>query len=878
YWKIRQRLLRVPGVVNVAIWGEHLDQLLVPVDPKRMRQRGVSLEQVMEATSKATDAGLLQFSTGHFIGTGGFIDTPNQRIGIQHVLPVVTPKQLAEIPIQKGRGGARIGDVANVREGSMPLIGDAVINGGPGLLLIVEKFPGANTLDVTRGVDAALDIMRPGLPGITMDSHIFRPATFIDMAIHNLAIALLIGCALVVLVLFSFLYEWRTALISLVAIPLSLVAAGLVLDLRGATINTMVLAGLVVAVGVVVDDAIIDIENILRRLRLQRKEGRDISTARIVLEASLEVRSAIFYATLINVLAVVPVFFMTSLSGSFFRPLAMSYALAVLVSMLVALTVTPALAFVLLRDHEGRRESPLVGWLQRGYNAALSRIVDRPLPSLIAVCMTFLLGIVVWPQLGESLFPAFKERDFLMHWISKPGSSLPEERRIVTKGSHELRAIPGVRDFGSHIGQAFLADEVAGVNFGENWVSVDPRVDYDKTLARIQRTVEGYPGLYRDVQTYLNERIDEVLAGVSEPILVRIFGDNLRTLHQQAENVKDELEKIPGIQSPHVELQVNVPTVDVTVKVAKARRYGLKPGDIRRAAATLVASEEVGDIFRGGKAYDVHVWSTRATRNSVTSIRQLPIDTPGGGRVALGEVAKVQLRAEPNVIHREDQSRRIDVGALVQGRDLGSVASDVQSSLQGTHFPLGYHAELLGEFAERQSASARLQLFAVAAAIGIFFLLQMAFGSWRLALLLFLTLPTALVGGVLASWLGTGIISLGSLVGFLTVLGIAARNGIMLISHYQHLERHEGESFGPGLVLRGARERLRPILMTALATGLALVPLVVTGDIPGHEIEHPMAVVIVGGLFTSTLLNLFILPALYLRFGRGTVPAGSPPA
>jgi Cu/Ag efflux pump CusA len=632
----------------------------------------------------------------------------------------------------------------------------------------------------------------------------------------------------------------------------------------------MVLAGLVVAVGVVVDDAIIDIENILRRLRLHRAKGNDLSITKIILEASLEVRSAIFYATIINVLAVVPVFFMTSLSGSFFRPLAMSYALAVLVSMVVALTVTPALAFILLRNHAGRRESPLVNWLQRGYNAFLSRVVDRPAPAFLAVGLTFALGITVWPQLGESLFPAFKERDFLMHWISKPGSSLPEERRIVTKGSQELRAIPGVRDFGSHIGQALLADEVAGVNFGENWVSVDPEVDYDATLARIQRTVEGYPGLYRDVQTYLNERIDEVLAGSSEPILVRIFGDNLKTLHRDAERVKESLTEIRGIVSPHVELQVNVPTMDVTVKVAQARRYGLKPGDIRRAAATLVASEEVGDIFRGGKAYDVHVWSTPATRNSVTSIRRLPINTPGGGEVKLGDVATVQLRPEPNVIHREDQSRRIDVGALVRGRDLGSVASDVETSLHETKFPLGYHAELLGEFAEHQAAATRLQLFAIVAAIGIFFLLQMAFGSWRLALLLFLTLPTALVGGVLASWLGTGIISLGSLVGFLTVLGIAARNGIMLISHYQHLERYEREAFGPGLVLRGARERLRPILMTALATGLALVPLVVTGDIPGHEIEHPMAVVIVGGLFTSTLLNLFILPALYLRFGRNS--------
>jgi CzcA family heavy metal efflux pump len=870
YWTIRARLLRVPGVANVAIWGERLQMLQVQADPERLRSHHVSLERVMETTSDALDVGILQFSDGSVVGTGGSIETPNQRLQVRHVLPVVTPKDLSQVTIQNQDGKAlRLRDVARVVEGHQPLIGDAVINDGPGLMLVVEKLPWANTLDVTRGVDAALASLRPGLSGIDVDPTIFRPASFIESSIHNLTAALLLGCLFVVLVLGLFLFEWRSALISLVSIPLSLMAAGLALYARGATINTMVLAGLVIAVGVVVDDAIVDIENIVRRLRQYRREGTDKSTAAIVLESSLEVRGPIIYATLIIVVAAVPVYFLQGLTGAFFRPLALSYALAVLASLVVALTVTPALALLLLRRAPlERRESPVVGWLQRGYTAALSRVVMRPLWAYATVAVVVAAGIAVVPSLGESLFPTFKERDFLMHWVTAPGTSHPEEVRIVERGSRELRSIPGVRNFGSHIGQALLADEVVGVNAGENWVSVDPKADYDKTLAAIQRVVSGYPGLYTDVQTYLNERIKEVLTGTSEALVVRIYGQDLAVLRNKAAEVEKVMSGVPGVVEAHADFEVEVPQVDVEVNLAAARRYGIKPGDVRRAAATLVSGEEVADVFRGGKAYDVQVWSTPRTRRSLTSIEDLPIDTPGGRQVRLGDVATVRVKPAPNLIERDNNSRRIDVGANVRGRDLGSVARDVSTRLRQVSFPRGYDTKLLGEYQERQAAQRNLLLYAVAALIGILLLLRMAFGSWRLSTLTLLTLPMALVGGVLAAYIGGGVLSLGSLVGFFTVMGIAARNGILLINHYQHLEQHEGESFGPGLVLRGARERLSPILMTALATGLAVVPLVIAGQIPGHEIEHPLAVVILGGLFTSTLLNLFVVPSLYLRFGR----------
>lgn len=870
YWTIRPRLLSVPGVANVAIWGERIEMLQVQVEPARLRENGVSVQQVMDATSDALEAGLMSHSEGAMIGTGGFIDSPNQRIGVRHILPIVDPNTLGEVSLA-GHGGKdlQIKDVAKMVWGHQPLVGDAVINGGPGLLLIVEKFPWANTLQVTKGVDDALAALQPGLPNLDIDSQIFRPATFVELSIKNLSRSLLIGCFLVVLILILFLHSWRVALITCIAIPLSLIAAMMVLYLRGTTINTMILAGFVIALGSLVDDAIVDIENVVRRLRQNRREGLGKSTGRVILEASLEVRHAIVHATLIEVLALLPVFFLDGLSGAFFRPLAISYSLSLLASMFVALTVTPALGLILLsRAPLAERESPFVRWLQDTYSRLLTRIVQRPIAAYGAVAVMILAGVIVTPRLGQSLLPEFKERDFLMHWLTEPGTSAGEEVRITAQADKELRAIPGVRNFGSHIGQALIMDEVYGVYFGENWISIDPKVDYDKTLAAVQSAVDGYPGLVRDVQTYLKERIREVLTGSPTAITVRIFGDDLQTIRDKADEVKHAFEDIPGLVDLKVESQKSIPQIDVKVDLEAAQHYGVKPGDVRRMAATMVTGIECGDIFRDGKAYDVNVWSTPENRNSVHAIQSLLIDTPTSGQVPLSKLADVKIVPTPNHVDRWQMKRKIDVRANVRGRDLGSVVADVRKELATVSFPAGYHPEMLGEYAEREAAEKRMRLLIVVSVIGILLILQAAFMKWRLAFLGFITLPAALVGGVIGAFLGDGIISLGSIVGFLTVLGIVARNGIMLICHYQHLEKFENEPFGLNLVIRGARERISPILMTASATGLALVPLVIAGSIPGHEIEHPMAIVILGGLITSTLVNLLIVPALYLRWAR----------
>ena len=873
YWTIRPRLLAVPGVANVAIWGERIQMPQVQVEPARLRENGITVQQVMDATSDALEAGLMSHSEGAMIGTGGSIDTPNQQLGIRHVLPIVDPASLGEVPLT-GRDGktVRLKDVAQLVEGHQPLVGDAVINGGPGLLLIVEKFPWANTLRVTKGVDEALAALKPGLPDLDVDAHIFRPATFVELSLQHLGTSLLLGCLLVMVILALFLYQWRVAVITCVAIPLSLMAGVMVLYARGTTINTMILAGFVIALGSLVDDAIVDIENVVRRLRQHRKEGGRKSTARVILEASLEVRHAIVHATLIEVLALLPVFFLGGLSGAFFKPLAISYSLSLLASMVVALTVTPALALLLLSGRSIERESPFVKWLQNAYTGMLKRIVPNPGIAYATVAVILTTGILLWPRLGQSLLPDFKERDFLMHWVTEPGTSVTEEVRVSAAAYNELRNIPGVRNFGSHIGQALIMDEVYGVYFGENWISVDPKVDYDKTLAAIQSAVDGYPGLIRDVQTYLKERIREVLTGSPTAITIRIFGDDLAQLRDKADEVKHTLEDIPGLVDLKVESQKAIPQIDVKVDLEAAERYGVKPGDVRRTAAALVSGTEVGDIFRDGKAYDVNVWSTPENRGSVKAIRDLMIDTRSG-QVRLADLAEVKVVSTPNAVERWQMKRKIDVRANVRGRDLGSVVKDVRRKLTGVTFPHGYHPEMLGEYAEREAAQKRMRYMIIASMIGILLILQAAFMNWRLAIVGYIALPAALVGGVLAAFLGDGIISLGSIVGFLTVLGIVARNGIMLMCHYQHLERVEGEPFGPELVIRGARERISPILMTASATAMALVPLLVAGSIPGHEIEHPMAVVIMGGLITSTLLNLFVVPSLYLRFGATRKPA-----
>jgi CzcA family heavy metal efflux pump len=873
-WTIRPRLMGVPGVANVSIWGQRERQLQVQADPRRLNDAGVSVNQLVETTGNALWVSPLTFLEASTPGTGGFIDTPNQRLGIRHVLPIVTPDDLSQVIVDgakpQGNGNPlRIGDVAKVVEDHQPLIGDAVHGEDPSLLLVIEKFPGANTLEVTQGVEEALAAMAPGMSGIEVNANLFRPATFIERAVDNLTTALLLGALLLVLVFGLFMFEWRSALVSVAAVVLSLLAALAVLYLRDATVNAIVLAGLVMALGAIVDDAIVDVDNIARRLREHHQAGGDRPAAKVIFDAAVEVRSPIAYATVIMVVAVLPVFFLDGLTGAFLPPLVVSYLLAVAASMLVALFVTPALSLLLLS--RGSREPPLARLLQRGYQRVLAPIVSKPGRALAAGAaglVVALLGVAMVPLLSQDLAPTFKDTDLLVRLNSTPGTSHPEMTRVTAQASRELRQLPGVRDVGAHVGRAVSSsDQIVGVDSSELWVSVDPSADYDGTVASIREVVGGYPGLDGEVLTYPKKRIDAVLGDAGDGLTVRVYGQDLEVLRSKAEEVRQAVAGVDGTANQQVQRLVEEPTLEIEVDLAKAQQVGIKPGDVRRAAATMLSGIQVGNLFEEQKVFDVVVWGAPEVRSSLTSVRELMVDVPGGGQVQLDEVADVRVKPALSVIRHENVSRSIDVTASVSGRSLGSVASDVEAALGNVQFPLEYHAEVLGNATDEQAAQRRTLAIAAIAALLIFLLLQAAFGSWRLATAAFLTLPMALVGGLLAVLATGGVLSLGALIGFVLVLGIAARNLVTLVSHLQHLEREEGEAFGPALVLRGALERLSPILFTAVATALVLVPLLVLGNVPGQEILQPMAVAVLGGLVTATLLNLFVAPALYLRFG-----------
>ncbi len=874
-WTIKPKLVGVPGVANVAIWGQRLRQMHVQIDPERLRDARLMQNDVITAAGDALWMSPLTFLKASPPGTGGWIANANQRLGIHHRMPITTPEDMAKVAVAPQHllmTGKRmsLGDVAEVTFGHPPLIGDAFVNDGKGLLLVVEKFPSANTLEVTRGVEQALKELHRGLPGVKIDASVFRLASYIEDSIFNLTQAIIIGAILVVLVIGAFLFNWRTALVSLVSIPLSLLAAVIVLDMTGATINTMILAGLVVALGVVIDDAIVGVERLMTRLR-ERKEGSGVSIATIIFETTLETRSPTVYAALIVILAVMPIFFMGGVSGAFFEPLAASYALAVVASLVVGLTVTPALSLILLgKGARGVGESPIAVWLRNGYEAVLQRVIKAPRTVFVAAGVVIVVvGLGVWPSLGQSLLPALKERELLVNLATPPGTSYDETYRIMSRVSRELKSLPGVRNVGAHIGRAVTGDQIVGINSGQIWVGIDPNADYDEMVSKIRETIDGYPGIDRTLQAYLRDTVSEALTGESNAVVVRIFGQRREVLRQMAEEVRKALSGIDGLVDLRAVGQVEEPQIRVKVDLDAAGAANVTPGEVRRSAATVFSGLTVGFLFEEQKIYDVVVWSAPEARRSLDNIRNLLVEKSDRHHVRLGDVADVRIELTPTVIRHDGIAPYVDVVANVVGRDLGSVNREVESRLESVKFPLEYYPQLLGEFAERQAAQERTLGLAAAALIGIFLLLQACFRSWRLALIAFLAVPASMAGGVLAALASGGVITLGSIVGFFAVLGIAARNGILLINYYQRLEGQEGVPFGLDLVLRGARERLSPILASSAAIIAALLPIVIFGQIPGLEIVQPTAIVIIGGVIASTLVTLFVIPALYLVIGSG---------
>ncbi len=874
-WTVRPRLMGVPGVANVSIFGQRERQLQVLVDPAELDRRGVTLEHVVETTGNALWFSPLTFLEASTPGTGGFIDTPQQRLGIQHILPIRNAEDLARVSIDRGDGtpALRLSDVATVVEDHQPLIGDGLVGQGEGLLLVVEKFPEVNTLQVTRDVEAAMQALQPGLGGIQVDTSLYREATFVDASIANVSVALLIGFLLIAVILGALLFDWRAALISLVTIPLSLAAAVVVLHQAGASINAMTLAGLLIAIGVVIDDAAGVVDDVLVRLHAPRDGDADRPKAEIVTSAVVEGRSPIVYATVIILAALVPLLFIAGGLSAFLPSMAIAYGVAILAAMIVSLTVAPSLAVLILGGDPGeRRESPVLRRVRDWYNSTLSNILHRIRPAALAaglavVAAVVVIAVAVMPMAGDSALPNFRQRELLIHWDGAPGTARVEMNRVASRAADELRAIPGVANVGAHVGRAILSDERSSVNTAEIWVTMDPASDYDSTLAAIEETVAGYPGLERAVTTYATDRIHEVLGAPDRDVAVRVYGQDLDVLRSKAEAVRTAISDVPGVSAPTVQAQVMEPTVEIEVDLAAAARYEIKAGDVRRAATSLLSGIQVGNLFEDQKVFEVVVWGVPQLRNSISSVQDLLIETPNRGMVRLGDVADVRVGPSPAVVRREGVMRYVDVTADVAGRDIGSVVADVQSRVATVPFDIEYHAEVNSPGLVRQEAQNRLIAVVLGTALLALLLLQAAFGAWRLAVFVLLAVPAAAIGGAIATFATGDLFTIGSLAGLITVVAITVRQAVTLVDRYRRLERESDGAHGLDLVIKGAQARLAPTLITALGTAAFALPFVALGDVAGLEVMRPMAIFVLGGLVSSTFLLLFILPSIYLRSG-----------
>ncbi|HYT89490.1 MAG TPA: efflux RND transporter permease subunit, partial [Gemmataceae bacterium] len=806
----------------------------------------------------------------------------------------------------------RLKDVARVVEDAAPKFGDAAVNGKPGVLLIVYRQLDADTPEITRRVEAELAKRKPLLDrmGVTYHPALFRQANFIEHAVGNVTQSLLIGAVLVAAVLFVFLFNLRTALISLTAIPLSLLAAVLVLAVWGVSLNTLTLGGLAIAVGEVVDDAIIDVENIFRRLRENARLGHPRSSAAVVLSASLEVRSAVVYATFIVVLVFVPIFFLSGLQGRLFAPLGWAYVLAVLASLGVALTVTPALALLLLpRDTPtptrsvsegqslahasgwyptgGAEEPPLLRSLQGGYEWLLRRL-DGELPLVLTVTLLLLAagGYALW-NFGGDFLPELRENHYVVHMRGASGISLQESMTAGSQVTRVLRGIPGVISVAQQAGRAELGEDTWGVEYSELEVDLQRlgAEDAEQTEKQIRRALAEMTGYSFEVMPFLSERIKETISGTTGAVVVKVFGEDLPAIDRAAQDVQAVLARVPGSVECQAVPQTGTPELVVRVRPEDAARFGLRNAQILDAVHAAYQGAEVGQVYDRNRIIELTVILHPAVRAEPDRVANLWLSVPpvpanaaaepatvGGGvtsgRIQLKQVADVYLSDGRFMVTHEGGVRcRVVKCNVKKGTDVESFAAVVERQLSKLPLPEGVYYTLSGEHEARRTAQRELLLLSAAAGAGILLFLWMAFGSVRRLVLVLANLPFALVGGVAAVYLSGGVLNVGSLVGFVTLFGITTRNGIMMVSHWQHLHEEEGMPWGPELVFRGARERLAPVLMTALVTALGLLPIALGSGEAGREIEGPMALVILGGLVTSTALNLLVLPVLYRRFG-----------
>jgi CzcA family heavy metal efflux pump len=869
-WTVRPRLLSVPGVAATKVFGGEVRQMQVQIRPDRLLALGISVQDVSSAASAATG-----------VRGAGFVETPAQRLVLQTEGQSLTAEQLGEVVVTQRDGRSiRLRDVANVIEGAEPKFGDAIINGKPGVLITTASQYGANTLAVTRDVEAALEELKPvfASEGVAYTPALHRPATFIEIAIRNMRTSLLIGAVLVGVVLFLFLLDLRTALICFTAIPLSLLAAVVVLDRFGVTLNTMTLGGLAAVLGVVVDDAIITVENILRRLRENLLLAPPRPLYNVVLDATLEVRNSVVYATFVVAMVFVPVLTMSGLQGRFFSPLGVAFILANLASLLVALTVTPALCFALLSRSKPHEEPVYLRKLKSFHRRVLEKISRRPKTIVAVALVAFIAALATLPFFGGEFLPDFREGHFVIGITMAPGTSLPEMKRLGMQISAELLKIPQIKSVEEQIGRAEGGEDTWGSHRGEMHVELKPTAgeDQEKVQDAIRDTLAKFPGVETEVLTFLGDRIGETISGETAQVVVNVFGDDLEVLDEKANEVAAVLNKVPGAADVQVSAPPGAPRVMIRLRPDRLTQFGFRPLEVMEAVRTAYQGDVVAQTYEGEKVFDVAVILEPSARQEPESIGDLLVGNSQGARLPLKQLADVFLTTGRYAILHDGARRRQTITCNPAGRDVASFMADAQKQIAAqVKFPAGVYAEFSGAAEEQQQAQTELLLHSLAAAAGIILLLAAVFRKASHLLLVLANLPFALVGGVLAIFLvgyfgeaGQGSLSLGTLVGFVTLFGITMRNSIMMISHFEHLVNEDRLPWGIETALRGASERLVPILMTALVTALGLLPLALGSGEAGREIEGPMAIVILGGLVTSTALNLLVLPTLALRYGR----------
>jgi CzcA family heavy metal efflux pump len=829
-------------------------------NPEKLKYYDVSLGELLEKVQES-----------NMNAPGGFLNEYGNQYIIKGSGRAYSVEHLEEAVVKSVNGQSiKIKDVATVQIGAADKIGDGSLNANPAVILTISKQPDVNTLELTERLDEAIADLNTTLPvSVEIKSHIFRQANFIDASIDNLNQTLLEGAFFVLIVLFVFLMNWRTTVISLVAIPVSLLVSIIVLKFLGYTINTMSLGGMAIAIGALVDDAIIDVENVFKRLRenIRKPKAEQLPVLTVVKEASVEIRSSIIIATLIIIVSFVPLFFLSGMEGRLLQPLGIAFITSVLTSLIVAVTVTPVLCSYLLKSEKVLSKqaegTKVERWLQSRYAGTLERVLKFPKTVIGLTVGAFIISLILLTQLGRSFLPEFNEGSLVISAVGVPGMSLEESNKNGKLIEQLLLEMPEVEVVTRRTGRAELDEHAQGVNAAE--IDVPFTLDgksKKQFFEEVRTKLSVVPGVNITLGQPIAHRIDHMLSGTRANIAIKIFGDDLQRLFELGKNVETNIKSIEGIADVAVDQQVEVPQIRITPKRQILAAYGMTVGDLMEQVDVAFAGEKAGEIYEGQKYFDLIVRFQKESRNSMEAIESALIVLPNGGEITLDQLADVKSVSSPNTISRENVKRKIVVAANVQGRDLRGVVNEIQQIVEANiDLPEGYRVEYGGQFESEAKASQLLLITAVVAILIIFLLLYFEFQDVKLSFIVLINLPLALIGGILIVYFTSGIISIAATIGFISLFGIATRNGILLVSRYEDLRKEGMQGFE--LLKTGALDRLNPILMTAFTTGLALIPLALKGGEPGNEIQSPMAVVILGGLLSATLLNLVVIPCVY---------------